>query len=156
AHLRRHAEAHGYRMSEQTHVRMTRTLPQSWQQFYRSLSKSMKDNVNNYVNRLRRAGHQERLSVVEDPAHLDHAIDVFLDLHRRRAEANLRRRHENRFATEQRRAFLRTVARRLFERGALWPCFLTIDEQVVAAQLCLAHQGRLYLYYSGFDPAWAR
>jgi CelD/BcsL family acetyltransferase involved in cellulose biosynthesis len=26
----------------------------------------------------------------------------------------------------------------------------------VASQLCLAYQGRLYLYYSGFDPAWAR
>src|SRR5262249_58550097 len=99
ADLRRQAEAHGYRMSEEPNVRMSRTLPQSWQQFYRSLSKSMKDNVNNYVNRLRRAGHRESLSVVDDAAHLDQAIDVFLDLHQRRAEANLGRRHQNRFAT---------------------------------------------------------
>jgi CelD/BcsL family acetyltransferase involved in cellulose biosynthesis len=38
----------------------------------------------------------------------------------------------------------------------LWPCFLKVDGQVVASQLCLLHKGRLYLYYSGFDPAWAR
>jgi CelD/BcsL family acetyltransferase involved in cellulose biosynthesis len=156
ASLRRQADARGYLLSEETHVRMSRSLPGSWEQFYRSLSKSMKDNVNNYVNRLRRTGHQETLEVVQDPAELDRALDVFLDLHRRRADADLGRRHENRFDTCERRAFLRAVARRLFERGALWPCFLRIDGQAVAAQLCLAHQGRLYLYYSGFDPAWAR
>jgi CelD/BcsL family acetyltransferase involved in cellulose biosynthesis len=116
----------------------------------------MKDNVNNYVNRLRRNGHREELVVVEDAADLDRAIDVFLDLHRRRADAHLGRRHDNRFSTESRRAFLRTAGRRLFARGALWPCFLKVDGEIVASQLCLAYKKRLYLYYSGYDPAWAR
>ena len=66
------------------------------------------------------------------------------------------RRHDDRFSTPPRRAFLRAVGRRLFERGALWPCLLKIDGQIVASQLCLVQDGRLYLYYSGFDPAWAQ
>jgi CelD/BcsL family acetyltransferase involved in cellulose biosynthesis len=156
AQLREQAASHGYLMSQGGHVRMSRSLPDSWSVFHRSLSKSMKDNVNNYVNRLRRNGHREEFAVVEDAADLDGALDVFLDLHRRRADASLGRRHDDRFDTDDRRAFLRTVARRLFARGALWPCFLKVDGEVVAGQLCLAYQRRLYLYYSGFDPAWAR
>ena len=156
AQLRGQATMHGYLMSQETHVRMSRSLPESWSHFHRSLSKSMKDNVNNYVNRLRRNGHREELAVVENAADLDRALDVFLDLHRRRADAHLARRHDDRFSTENRRAFLRTVAKQLFARGALWPCFLKVDGEIVASQLCLAYKKRLYLYYSGFDPAWAR
>jgi len=154
--IRRLASARGYATFAQEHIRMTRPLPEDWDLFYRSLRKSMKDNVNNYVNRLRRTGHQEELVVVEDSAELDAGLETFLDLHRRRAAVELGRAHEDRFATPPRQAFLRTVARRLFERGALWPCFLKVDGQIVASQLCLVHQRRLYLYYSGFDPAWAR
>jgi CelD/BcsL family acetyltransferase involved in cellulose biosynthesis len=156
AQLRGQASMHGYLVSQETHVRMSRGLPDSWGAFHRSLSKSMKDNVNNYVNRLRRNGHQEEFTVVEDAAALDRALDVFLDLHRRRADAHLGRRHDDRFSTDRRRAFLRTVARQLFDRGALWPCFLRVNGEIVASQLCLAYKKRLYLYYSGFDPAWAR
>src|SRR5262245_53074608 len=154
--LRGQASRHGYLVSQETHVRMSRSLPESWSAFHRSLSKSMKDNVNNYVNRLRRNGHREEFTVVEDAADLDRAIEVFLDLHRRRADAHLGRRHDDRFSTDRRRAFLRAVAGQLFARGALWPCFLKVNGEIVASQLCLAYKKRLYLYYSGFDPAWAR
>jgi CelD/BcsL family acetyltransferase involved in cellulose biosynthesis len=154
--IRRLAAARGYGRFVYQHVGMTRPLPPSWDLFYRSLRKSMKDNVNNYLNRLRRAGHKEEMVVVEDPAALDDALETFLDLHQRRASADLGRRHENRFATKAHRDFLMAVGRRLFARGALWPCFLKIDGQIVASQLCLVYKDRLHLYYSGFDPEWAR
>jgi hypothetical protein len=32
---------------------------------------------------------------------------------------------------------------------------LRVNGQAVAAQLCFVDRGQLYLYYSGFDPAWA-
>jgi CelD/BcsL family acetyltransferase involved in cellulose biosynthesis len=155
AELRRQAEAQGYAVLGEEHVRMVRPLPESWERFYRSLRKSMKDNVNNYVNRLRRAGHREEMVVVEDPAELDQALDVFLDLHRRRAAARLGRQHNDYFSTRPNQEFLRTVARRL-PRGTVWPCLLKVDGQIVASQICLSHKGRLYLYYTGYDPAWAR
>lgn len=154
--LRRLAAARGYAVVAEDQARMLRPLPETWDAFYRSLRKSMKDNVNNYVNRLRRAGHREELVVVTDPDQLDGALDRFLELHRRRAEATLGRPHDDRFDTPRRQAFLRTAARRLFTAKQLWPCLLRVDGQTVAAQLCLVHKGRLYLHYSGFDPAWAR
>jgi CelD/BcsL family acetyltransferase involved in cellulose biosynthesis len=149
------ADRYGYRMLSVESVGISRPLPGTWEEFYRSLRKSMKSNVNNYVNRLHREGHDERMVVVEDPDELDAALDTFLGLHRRRAEARLPRRHKNRFASPAHRAFLYTVARRLLTRGKIWPCFLYVDGQPVAAQICLLHAGRVYTYYSGFDPDWA-
>jgi CelD/BcsL family acetyltransferase involved in cellulose biosynthesis len=131
-------------------------LPETWEQFYRSLKKSMKENVNNYVNRLRRDGHSERLVVVEDVAELDGALEIVFDLHRQRARSTLGRRHDDRFADPARRAFLRTVARRLLERGRIWVCLLEVDGKPVAAQICLLQGESITVYYSGYDPAWAR
>jgi CelD/BcsL family acetyltransferase involved in cellulose biosynthesis len=132
-----------------------RSLPDTWEKFYRSLVKSMKQNANNYLNRLYREGHTEQLIVVDDPARLDEVLDTFFTLHRMRAKADLRPPHWDYFDTPQRRAFLTTVARRLLERGWLWPCLLYVDGKVAAAQLALVYRGCLYRSYSGFDPTWA-
>jgi len=154
--LPRLAARHGYRVYSETREGMSRPLPETWEAFHRSLKKSMKDNVNNYVNRLHREGHAEKLVVVEDPAKLDAALDTFFDLHRLRAEAELGVQHSDAFIRPETRGFLRTVARRLLERGKIWLCLLYVDGKPVAAQICLLHAGRLYFYYSGYDPAWAR
>ena len=140
----------------ETLSRMVRPLPESWELFYRSLAKGMKENANNYVNRLRRAGHEERLVVATEPSELDGALDVFLHMHKTRAEANLKPPHRDRFATPAARDFLRTVAHRLLARGRIWPAVLEIDGRPIAAQLWLLLDKRAYRYYSGFDPAWAR
>ena len=154
--VRRLAARYGYRVYSETREGLSRPLPTSREAFHRSLKKSMKDNVNNYVNRLRREGHDERLVVVEDPAELDAALDTFFALHRDRAQADFRVHHHDEFTRPEIRGFLRTVARRLLERGKIWPCLLYVDGKPVAAQICLLHAGRIYFYFSGYDPAWAR
>lgn len=134
-----------------------RMLPADWRSFYRSINKNMKDNINNYTNRLKRAGHAERLTVVDTAQGLDEALDILFRLHRLRAESDLKPLHENRFASPARRSFLRTVAARLTQRGGrIWSTFLHVDGQPVAAQLWLIQGQTLYRYYSGFDPAWSR
>jgi CelD/BcsL family acetyltransferase involved in cellulose biosynthesis len=115
----------------------------------------MKENANNYVNRLRRNGHREELVVMTEPSQLDAAVDLFLRMHKTRAEADLKT-HRDRFSTAQTRDFLRRVAPRLQARERIWPAVLKIDGQPVAAQLWLLLEKRAYRYYSGFDPAWAR
>jgi len=155
-HVRRLAAGYGYRIYAEAREAASRPLPPSWEGFHRTLKKSMKDNVNNYVNRLRREGHDERLVIVEDPAELDVTLDTFFELHRRRAEADLGVPHLDRFATPESRRFFRAVAGRLLERGKIWPCLLYVDGTPVAAQICLLQGGRFYLYLSGYDPAWAR
>jgi CelD/BcsL family acetyltransferase involved in cellulose biosynthesis len=144
----------GYRVFVDEHGCVRRALPDSWQTFYTSLPKSMKDNVNNYVNRLRRDGHQEEFVVVDQPSEMDAALDNFFEMHRRRAHTSDRHRHHDKFESPRHRQFLRTVVRRLAARGQVWACFLRVDGRPVAAQLCFVDRDRLYTYYSGFDPEW--
>ena len=148
------ATARGYRVFADEHGCVRRALPDTWQAFYASLPKSMKDNVNNYVNRLRRDGHREEFVVVDQPSEMDAALDGFFELHRRRARTSDRHRHHDKFAPPKHRQFLRTVVRRLAARGQVWVCFLRVNGRPVAVQLCLVHGERLYPYYSGFDPEW--
>jgi CelD/BcsL family acetyltransferase involved in cellulose biosynthesis len=150
------ARRRGYSVQQRDYTRSRGALPESWEALYRSLPKSMKENVNNYVNRLRRDGHEERLVVVEGGADLDGALDEFLRLHRLRAKSSLGPVHRDRFSAPDRRAFLRKVAHRLSGSGLFRAMFLHVNGRPVAAQLCLVDRGQLYLYYSGFDPAWAR
>lgn len=146
----------GHRMIFERRPRMARALPGDWPTFYQSLSKSMKDNVNNYVNRLRRDGHEDRLVVACTGSELDLALDNFLELHRKRSESPLKPAHRNRFGTAESRTFLREVAHRLLSQQAIWVCQLMVDAQPVAVQMWLVQGRRMYRYYSGFDPEWAR
>ena len=145
----------GYRVREVEGGGARRSLPDTWEKFYRSLVKSMKQNSNNYANRLRREGHEEQMIVVDDPQRLDEILDTFFRLHRMRAESDLQPPHWNYFALSRRRAFLTTVARRMLERGWFWPCTLYVDGAVAAVQLSLVYRDCLYRSYSGFDPKWA-
>ncbi len=63
--------------------------------------------------------------------------------------------HADYFARPNQRAFLRTAAYRLAERGQWRPAVLEIDGTPVAVQLCLEYSGTLYRFHSGYDPAWA-
>jgi CelD/BcsL family acetyltransferase involved in cellulose biosynthesis len=147
--------ARGYRVFVDQHGCVRRPLPATWQAFYASLPKSMKDNVNNYVNRLRRAGHREEFVVVETLPEVEAALDGFFELHRRRSQTPKQRyQHHDKFADPKHRQFLRAAVRRLAARGQVWVCFLRVDDRPVAAQLCFVDRARLYPYYSGFDPEW--
>jgi CelD/BcsL family acetyltransferase involved in cellulose biosynthesis len=151
------ARRRGYSVLRREYSRTRGALPESCEALYRSLPKSMKDNVNNYVNRLRRDGHEERLAVVEGGGlELDRALDQFLRLHHLRAKSSVGPAHRDRFSAPDGRAFLRNVAHRLSGSGVFRAMFLHVDGLPVAAQLCLIDRRQLYLYYSGFDPAWAR
>jgi hypothetical protein len=103
--------ARGYCVFADEHGCVRRALPVTWQAFYASLPKSRKDNVNNYVNRLRRDGHREEFVVVDQPSEMDSALDGLFELHRRRARTSDRHRHHDKFAPPKHRQFLRTVVR---------------------------------------------
>ncbi len=89
------------------------------------------------MNRLRKVGEQEELVVADEPRMLKSALDTFLDLHRQRAESDLKPPHRNRFEGSAEQTFLRTVSGRLLARGRIWPTVLQIDGKPAAAQLWL-------------------
>jgi CelD/BcsL family acetyltransferase involved in cellulose biosynthesis len=145
----------GYRRIVTHHNAAVRgRLPATWAAFHRSLRKSMRDNVNNYVNRLCRDGHRVRL-MLATAATLDQYLDCLFSLHRLRANSPLRPKHDDYFAAVDKRRFVRDVARPLLESGRLELAVLEVDGVRVAAQLCLRQGTRFSPYYSGYDPAWA-
>jgi CelD/BcsL family acetyltransferase involved in cellulose biosynthesis len=64
--------------------------------------------------------------------------------------------HPNRFASRISRDFLYEVCERFGKSGALRLFRLEIASQIVAMRIGIAVGDSLYLYYSGYDPAWAR
>ena len=153
--LSEHATGSGYTVVAEEHTRIALALPGSWEAFQATLGRNMKKHLRKFANRLERDGRPAEVVFVREAADLDDALDVFFELHRRRAAADLGRAHADRFSSPSHRAFLRTVAARLAERGRLWLGLLKVGGQPVAAQLCFGLGRRLHAYHSGYDPAWA-
>ncbi|MGH7358120.1 MAG: GNAT family N-acetyltransferase, partial [Candidatus Rokuibacteriota bacterium] len=145
----------GYAVVTEEHTRIALALPGTWDAFQATLGRNMKKHLRKFANRLERDGRPAEVRVVRQAGDLDGALDVFFELHRRRAAADQGRAHADRFASPRHRAFLRAVAARLAERGRLWLGLLEVGGEPVAAQLCFGLERRLHAYHSGYDPAWA-
>jgi CelD/BcsL family acetyltransferase involved in cellulose biosynthesis len=152
---RERGAARGYAIEAEEHTGVRLDLPRTWDAFQAGLGRNMKKHLRKFANRLERDGHRPEMVVVSGPDGLDRALDVFFDLHRRRAASDLGRVHVAYLAEEGPGAFLRTVAHRLAMQGRLRLCLLEIGGQPVAVQICFALERRLYAYHSGYDPRWA-
>jgi CelD/BcsL family acetyltransferase involved in cellulose biosynthesis len=122
-----------------------RGLGATWDEFTRSLNKSLRDNVKYYPNLLRRAGHTMAFTSAGSPREVIEYLPMLFDLHRARARAPMRVRHQDYFAQPQRRAFFRSVCPALAALGRLR-----------IGVLWLENLDTLFLYYSGYEPAWSR
>lgn len=131
-----------------------RRLPGTWDEFVASLNKSMRDNVRYYPRRLKRLGLEYRFEVASTAAQVRAALPILLDLHRARADATMAMRHHDYFAQPYRREFMRDVAPALAEVGQMRIGVLRIHDQPVAAQMWMERNDVMFLYYSGFDPAF--
>ena len=128
----------------------------TWEEFRRRLKRNIRESLRHCYNSLRRDDHRFELRVIEDPAEVSRGLDRFLELHIMRANFKSAAMHPNRFASQVCRNFLYEVCERLAERGAVRLFQLNVDSQVVAMRIGFVVGGSLYLYYSGFDPAWSR
>jgi len=131
-------------------------LPATWEEFRAGLKRNVRESLRHCYNSLKRDGHQFELQVIEDPAGVRLALDQFLALHRMRASLPNTVGHPDRFASQVCRDFLYAVCERLAARGAVRLFALKIGLRVVAMRLGFVVHDSLYLYYSGFDPEWAR
>jgi CelD/BcsL family acetyltransferase involved in cellulose biosynthesis len=64
--------------------------------------------------------------------------------------------HPDRFATQVSRDFLYEVCGRLAQQGVTRLFGLRIGREIVAMRIGFVVDDSLYLYYSGYDPRWAR
>jgi len=131
-------------------------LPQSWEEFRRGLPRNTRESLRHCYNSLRRDGHRFEFLVARTRAEVSEALGRFLELHTRRANMSWGVRHPNRFAGRAQQEFLYDVCDCLAACDAVRVFQLRIGRAIVAARVGFIVGDSMYLYYSGFDPAWAR
>lgn len=131
-------------------------LPADWPEFRATLRRNVRESLRHCYNSLRRAGHRFELVVARDRVEVRWALYRFLQLHSLRAQMPWGPAHPDRFAAHSLKAFLYAVCDGLATRDAVRVFQLCIADEVVASRIGFVIGDSLYLYYSGFDPAWAR
>jgi CelD/BcsL family acetyltransferase involved in cellulose biosynthesis len=129
-------------------------LLSTWEDQRSALRRNVKERIRRGYNSLKRDGLSFKLVIDADVADSDARLAEFHRLHESRAEVRDRKAHVNSFRHPRLRAFLSAVSRRLMEAGILSYAGLEVSGSVVATRMVLQRNGSLYLYYSGFDPAW--
>jgi CelD/BcsL family acetyltransferase involved in cellulose biosynthesis len=131
-------------------------LPSSWEQFRAGLKRNIRQSLRHCYNSLRRDGHAFEFVVARERLEVRQALQRFLELHAMRANMIWGPKHPNRFAMRAAQEFLYDVCERLAARDAVRVFQLRIGRETVASRVGFVTGGSLYLYYSGFNPDWAR
>jgi CelD/BcsL family acetyltransferase involved in cellulose biosynthesis len=131
-------------------------LPSTWPEFRSGLKRNIRESLRHCYNSLKRDGHRFECIVIDRPEDIGDALDEFLRLHAMRANYRASVIHPERFSSKVSRDFLYSVCRQLAARGAVRIFQLRINSKIVATRIGFVVDDSLYLYYSGFDPQWAR
>jgi CelD/BcsL family acetyltransferase involved in cellulose biosynthesis len=131
-------------------------LPSSWEELRARLKRNVRESVRHCYNSLRRDGHTFELVVAAERSEIPGALDRFLELHAARAAMTGVSRHPNYFDGQATQEFLYDVCDRLAARNVVRVFQLRIGREIVASRIGFVVGDSLYLYYSGFDPRWAR
>ena len=131
-------------------------LPPSWEEFRADLKRNARESLRHCYNSLKRDGHPFEFEVARARNEVRPALDRFLELHTLRANMPWGPKHPDRFVDRSLRDFLYDVCERLAVRDALRVFQLRVRGRIVAARIGFVVGDSVYLYYSGFDPLWAR
>ncbi|HEY0466435.1 MAG TPA: GNAT family N-acetyltransferase [Polyangiaceae bacterium] len=132
------------------------SLPKSWDAFRAGLPRNIKESLRKCYNAPKRDGLEFRLQVAASVDSVEPALKHFFALHDARAQLTDTVHHFNIFSTAEAQSFLADVCRRFADRGALRIFQLKLGERVVAIRIGLVVGDTLYLYYSGYDPAFSQ
>ncbi len=131
-------------------------LPATWDEFRAGLHRNIKESIRKCHNSLKRDGFDADFRVLSSPRETAEGVEVFLQLHAARAAMTGTVQHRDVFCSTAAKIFLRDYTRAAAERGELRIFQTVIRGQVVATRLGFVLGDQLYLYFSGFDPAWGR
>jgi CelD/BcsL family acetyltransferase involved in cellulose biosynthesis len=133
-----------------------RDLPPTWAELVQGLNRSMRGNVKYYPRLMNRDGLAFCVRFAETPAEVSNALADLYRLHAARAGVHDGVVHKDYLERGDHRAFLNEVAPLLAATGQAKVALLEVKGAVVAAQMWLERRGTAFLYYSGYDPDWAR
>ncbi|HEX4478001.1 MAG TPA: GNAT family N-acetyltransferase [Polyangiaceae bacterium] len=127
-------------------------LPTTWSAFKTTRSRNIKESLRKCENSLARDGLEAVFRVAEPGRAFTTALDHFFRLHRARALREDTSRHADFFVKQNAKRFLSALG-----NGSSIRVFtMEVGRKTVAARLGFVENDALYLYYSGYDPAFAR
>lgn len=131
-------------------------LAATWEEFRASLPRNVKESLRKCYNSLKRDGCSHSFEVVDRREDFGPALDHFFRLHSARAARAGTTPHKDFFKSAKARRFLLDACQRLADRRMARLFILRIDGEVVAARLGFIVGPSLYLYFSGYDPAFGK
>ena len=134
----------------------TLDLPATWEELRASRPSNLKESLRKCYRSLQRDGLDLRVEVVTQGVDAGPALEDVFRLHAARAAMADTVRHKDVFQDAACRAFLADVCGRLAERNALRIFRLYAGDVLAATRIAFVLGGSMYLYYSGFDPAYAK
>jgi CelD/BcsL family acetyltransferase involved in cellulose biosynthesis len=121
-------------------------LPSSWDEYLLSLSSKQRHEVRRKLRRLAEAG-EVAYRFIDDaavPATMDTFFRMFVESRQCKAD----------FLTAQMESFFRRLADTMSGAGLLKMGVLELDTKPVAEIMCFDYNNCVYLYNSGYDPAY--
>jgi CelD/BcsL family acetyltransferase involved in cellulose biosynthesis len=131
-------------------------LPNDWDEFYRRQTRNVKNSLRHCYNSLKRRGLPVEVTIAETPESVRVALPTFFRLHRLRSKAKGMVPHSDMFQTLDSRRFLADVVTQLAGAGVAKIFILSVGHEVVACRVVFRLPDCVYLYYSGYDPAWSK
>jgi CelD/BcsL family acetyltransferase involved in cellulose biosynthesis len=131
-------------------------LPATWDLLRSTRPRNLRESLRKCYNSLEREGLDVVSRVVRARAEVAPALEDFFRLHAARARLEGTVFHADLFDHPTRRAFLVDACERFAERGELRIFRLYVGGVLASTRIGFVLGGCLYLYYSGFDVAYAR
>lgn len=142
------AEQPGVALSLPEHVIQKAVLPDTFNDYWASLNRKRRKQINHRQNRLDAAGQSE-LCICASAEELAEASDALVALHRLRWES---KHQAGGFRSTTYEQFHRAVIRRFFAADALWLATLRLDGKIIGVQYIFAWRGELLFMQSGYSP----
>jgi CelD/BcsL family acetyltransferase involved in cellulose biosynthesis len=132
---------------EQDGSSMEMKLPTDWNDYLESLPGKQRHEIRRKFRRLEEAA-SICFEVIQDPAAVADRMDAFLTLFREsRADKAF-------FMNPRMERFFRSMFLSMADRGFLKLFLLNLDDEPAAGAVCFDYRGTLYLYNSGYSPAF--
>lgn len=128
-------------------------LDTNWQQFCASHKRNLKEAIRKAYNAAARNHVELTFSILESKTDLIARLPEFFRLHSARAQDSHGPKHRDYFSSEAERQFITNL---IETSDVIQPRLFVVEHnhKVVAARLGFLHEQTLYLYFSGFDPAY--
>lgn len=149
------AQSGGLRQAHLEEVDSVLPMRENWDAFHAALPKKTRKHLRKSRNDLAAAGIEIEFRVATAPEEVEEGLAAFYDLHARRAALTDVAEHPNVFASETARGFLDDYCAQMARAGDLRLFEIRVGGKIVAIRIGFAFGDQLYLYFSGYDPAYA-